>query len=174
MLILFDRIDQALGRLYDAIGTLVGIIIGLFAIALSLDLVLRLTEIGNLPGMQEIIEYLLFACVFLAAPWVLRLGSHVRVDLLASGLPPSLATVLDRCLDVVGLATCLILIWFGSVNLSAAYTFGSLQMKYFNVPEWWLLTVFVASFSLLAFEFLSRLLRGGAAPEAASDDAGGM
>ena len=47
-------------------------------------------------------------------------------------------------------------------------------MKYFTVPEWWLLTVFVTAFTLLAIEFLSRFLRGGNAPEAAGEAAGGV
>jgi len=44
------------------------------------------------------------------------------------------------------------------------------------VPEWWLLSVFVLSFSLLACEFLSRLIRGNDTPEIdeAADDMGAV
>lgn len=170
---LFFRLDALLGRFYSYLGSFVGICIGLFAVAISLDLFLRLFEIGNLPGMQEIIEYLLFGSVFLAAPWVLRLGAHVRVDLVISSLPERAARLLDRVLDLFGLGVCLALIWFGILNLKDAYILGSMQMKYFNVPEWWLLSVFVISFFMLAFEFLSRFLRGGN-PVEASDAEGGL
>ena len=157
-------------------GTVVGLSIGLFAVAISLDLVLRLAKVGNLAGMQEIVEYLLFAGVFLGAPWVLRMSGHVRVDLIISSLPPKASAALDRCLDVLGLGICLALIWFGIRNLSDAYIFKSMQMKYFTVPEWWLLAVFVVSFLMLAFEFLSRLIRGTDTPEhdAAADDMGAV
>ncbi|MEM7043465.1 MAG: TRAP transporter small permease [Pseudomonadota bacterium] len=170
----FHHLDALLGRFYHHVGNLVGLSLGLFALAISLDLFLRLFGLGNLPGMQEIVEYALFAGVFLAAPWVLRLGAHVRVDLLLTGLPKSAGDALNRVLDTIGLLICLVLVWFGSINLSSAYAFNSLQMKYFNVPEWWLLTVFVISFALLALEFVCRLLRGGDAPEAGADEAGGV
>ena len=159
---LFKKFDAALGWIYDQIGTLVGIVIGLFAIAIAVDLVLRLFKIGNLAGMQEIIEYTLFACVFLAAPWALRLGAHIRVDVLIGALPATWAKVADRVLDFLGFVICAALTWYGCRNLMQAYTFNSMQRKYFDVPEWWLLAVFVICFVLLAIEFLSRLLRGGA------------
>lgn len=171
---MFRKIDGALGWAYDQIGTMVGIIIGLFAIAISVDLVLRLFKIGNLAGMQEIIEYVLFACVFLAAPWALRLGAHIRVDVVISTLPQRWARAADRVLDTVGFIVCAALAWYGWRNLAQAYTSNSMQRKYFDVPEWWLLTVFVICFVLLALEFLSRLLRGGAPAEAEDTREGGM
>ena len=171
---LFKKFDAALGWIYDQIGTLVGIAIGLFAISISVDLVLRLFKIGNLAGMQEIIEYALFACVFLAAPWALRLGAHIRVDVLVGALPATWARVADRALDLLGFVICTALTWYGCRNLMQAYTFNSMQRKYFDVPEWWLLTVFVICFVLLAIEFLSRLLRGGAPAEAEGRPEGGM
>lgn len=171
---LVSRFDALMGRFYNVLGTLVGISIGIFPVAISLDLLLRRLGWGNLPGVQEIIEYALFAGVFLAAPWVLRLGAHVRVDVLISALPPPAARLLDKLLDLSGLIICLVLVRYGLANLSQAYGFNSLQMKYFNVPEWWLLTVFVACFVLLSVEFLARLVRGGNPPEADEESAGGV
>lgn len=156
---LFIRLDSFLGRFYHHIGTLVGMSIGLFAVAISLDLILRLLKIGNLPGIQEIIEYFLFTGVFLAAPWVLRIGGHVRVDLLLSNLPLSFGKRLEQILNFFGLLVTLTLLWFGIANLKLAYGFNSMQMKYYNVPEWWILTVFVFSFTLIAIEFFSRMFR---------------
>lgn len=170
----FKRLDVALGWIYDQMGTLVGIMIGIFAIAISLDLVLRLFKVGNLPGMQEAIEYVLFACVFLAAPWALRLGAHIRVDVLIGALPVGWAKVADRVLDFLGFVISAALAWYGGRNLMQAYTFNSTQRKYFDVPEWWLLTVFVVCFVLLAIEFLSRLLRGGAPLEGKNEHEGGI
>jgi TRAP-type C4-dicarboxylate transport system permease small subunit len=173
---LFHLIDAFLGRLYSCIGTLVGLSIAGFALAISTDLLLRNLGLGNLPGVHEIIEYVLFSGVFLAAPWVLRMNAHVRVDLVLGSLPEGAAKVADLALDFLGLIICVTLIWFGSRNLGDAYAFGSMQMKYFTVPEWWLLLVFVISFSMLAFEFFSRMIRGSDTPETdeAADDLGAV
>lgn len=171
---MFDRIDRAVGRVYGLIGALVGITIGGFALTISIDLGLRLLEWGNIAGLQEVIEYLLFAGVFLAAPWVLRLNAHVRVDLVAGNLPVAVGRVLERVLDAGGLLICLILIRYGWQNLSSAWMFQSMQMKYFQMPEWLLLSGFVACFAMLAIEFLFRLIRAGAAPEAGQESGGGF
>ncbi len=157
----FHRVDAGLGRFYDAMGTLAGLSIGLIAIAIVSDLMLRLAALGNLPGMQEIVEYTLFAGVFLTAPWLLRKGAHVRVDLLMQGLPRTGAIVLERAVDVLGFLICCVMVRYSIINLSSAYAFGAEQRKYFSVPEWWLLSVIVFSFALLAIEFLIRFWRAG-------------
>lgn len=170
----FATIDRALGAAYALVGLLVGVTIGGFAVSISLDLALRLFGWGNLSGLNEIIEYLLFAGVFLGAPWVLRQGSHVRVDLLVSNLPAGLARMVDRLLDVLGCIICALLIHYGWVSLDSAWVFQSMQHKYFVMPEWVLLSVFVGCFVLLFIEFLFRLLRGGLAPEAQLTEAKGL
>lgn len=170
----FDSFDRAMGRIYHQVGNIVGIAIGCFAIAISVDLLLRLANIGNLPGMQEIVEYLLFACVFLAAPWALRLGAHIRVDVIVSSVPAAVARVMELVLDILGLMICAALAYYGWKNLVQAYQFDSIQRKYFNVHEWWLLSVFVTSFVLLAVEFVSRMIRKGPVPGADHDAEGGM
>lgn len=171
---MFDRIDRVIGRIYAVIGALVGLTIGGFALGISIDLLLRLLEAGNIPGLQEVIEYLLFAGVFLAAPWVLRLNAHVRVDLVVGNLPTALARLLERAIDAMGLVICLVLVWYGWTNLSSAWMFQSMQMKYFQMPEWLLLTGFVVCFAMLAQEFLFRLIRNGPAPESAGQPGKGL
>ena len=174
MLKTLGTIDAAFGRLYDFIGTVVGLSIGGFVIAIALDLFLRLFGLGNLAGMQEIIEYALFGGVFLTAPWLLRLGDHVRVDLLLSALPRGTLILFERAIDVIGCAICTGMAWFSWVNLSNSVMFGAVQMKYFNVPEWWLLSVVLASFVLLAIEFVFRFFRAEHVLEELDEDKKGM
>ena len=170
----FRRLDRAFAQVYRVVGALVGISIGLFAIAISADLILRLLDWGNFPGMQEIVEYSLYVGVFLAAPWVLRLNAHIRVDLIAGALPWRARMVLERLVDLAGLVICALLFWYGLQNLLAAKQFGSMQYKHFEVAEWFLLTFFVAGFMLLAIEFLFRLVRTGEAPEAQGAEEAGF
>lgn len=161
----FHVLDRLLGRFYLLVGNAIGVSIGIFALAISLDLVMRLLNLGNLPGIQEIIEYFLFAGVFLGSPWVLRLGSHIRVDVFVASLSPGAAMWVNRALDLFGCLVCSTLVVFGLINLRDAYVFNSMQMKYYNVPEWWLLSVFVFGFALLSIEFLLRLIRSGSPQE---------
>lgn len=180
----FHRLDRAFGAFCHALGNLIGIIIGLFALTIVVDLVMRLAGLGSLPGMQEIIEYFLFAGVFLGAPWVLRLGAHVRVDLIASAINGTGAgRVIDRLLDLAGLLVCLVMLYYGLEAAAEAIAFEAMQRKTFAMPEWVLIGIFDLSFLMLSVEFLFRLCRGAApeaedaaghAPDAAGQDAGGF
>ncbi|MEQ8348727.1 MAG: TRAP transporter small permease [Sneathiellaceae bacterium] len=170
----FRRLDIAFGRVYGVIGALVGISIGLFAVAISLDLILRLLGWGNLPGMQEIVEYVLYIGVFLAAPWVLRLNAHIRVDLLVGALPDGARVAVERALDLAGIVICALLFWYGLRNLLSAKAVGAMQYDYYEVAEWFLLLFFVAGFVLLGIEFLFRMIRAGTAPEAADSEEAGF
>ncbi len=68
----FHRIDALPGRFYNHFVGMSGLSLGPCPVTISLDLFLRLLRSGHLPGMKEIIEYVLFAGVFLSAHWVLR------------------------------------------------------------------------------------------------------
>ena len=153
-------IDGGLGRLYGMVANVTGIVIGLFAIFIALDLSLRKLGLPLIEGLQEIIEYALYVVVFLSAPWVLRLGAHIRVDMLSALIGEGKSRLLDLFLNLLGFVICLLLVYYGMRNLLEAYDFGSAQRQVFIVMEWHLLVVFVLSFLLCAFEFLLRIWRG--------------
>jgi len=155
------HLDNGLGRLYRVISNISGVVIGLFAILIVLDLILRKLGLPLIKGMQEIIEYALYVAVFMGAPWVLRLGAHIRVDILLSIIGRKNSQYLEILLDILGAGICLILVYYGLRNLIDAYEFGSAQRQVLVVMEWHLLVIFVASFLLCAVEFLLRIWRGG-------------
>jgi TRAP-type C4-dicarboxylate transport system permease small subunit len=166
----FQRIDAAIGRVYHWIGNIVGVTIALFAVAIALDLFMRLLKIGNLPGMQEIVAYALYFGVFLAAPWVLRLGAHVRVDVLVSALPKGVALILERTVDVVALGVCLLFLYYGLTGMVSDYVNDVAKRQTYVVYEWVLLLIFNLTFLMLAVEFVFRLIRSDA-PEFAAAEA---
>lgn len=174
MLKILQSIDAAFGRFYELLGNLAGLTIGAIVIGISVDLFLRSFGLGNLAGIQEVIEYVLFASVFLTAPWLLRLGAHVRVDLLLSALPKPVLVMFERGIDVIGCLICLTMTWFAYVNLSNSVMFNAMLMKYFNVPEWWLLAVVLATFSLLSLEFIFRFFRAENLADELEDQQQGM
>ena len=140
-------------------GLLAGAIIALIAVMVSLDVVLRNLAIGNFPWLIEVTEYALFGITFLAAPWVLHLGAHVRVDILIEALPRKANIVLECLMDIFGFLLSLVLIYYGIVATLDAWSLGSLIFKELIVPEWQLLWVIPFSGLLLALEFMLRILR---------------
>tara|TARA_R110000868_G_scaffold1253_14_gene9806 strand:- start:2097 stop:2660 length:564 start_codon:yes stop_codon:yes gene_type:complete len=167
---LFARIDRLFGRLNLGLGYLVAFSMGLFAVSIALDLAIRRLGLGNMPWLYEVIEYVLYAGVFLAAPWVLREGAHVRVDLLLSALPRRVSRGLEKVLDVLGATVALALCYYGWRAGVEAFIGDSRQFKTLVVHDSWLMGIFTVSLLLLAIEFLLRAGRP-TDPDAVKDDA---
>jgi TRAP-type C4-dicarboxylate transport system permease small subunit len=155
--------------LLDSCGTLAGLILAALAVLVSIDVLIRNVGIGNLPWAIEVVEYALFVATFLAAPWVLHQGAHVRVDLLVTSVPGPVARVMELIVDVIGLMVSLTFLYYGLAAALDAYRIGSRIFKELIVAEWWLLAVIPASAFLLAIEFSLRLARAGAAADPTSD-----
>ena len=66
---------------------LVAVSIGLIAVLIPLNLFLVTLKWGSFPWLFEAVEYALYVGVFIGAPWVLRQGAHIRVDVVTAALP---------------------------------------------------------------------------------------
>ena len=145
--------------------------LGLFAIAIPLDLLMRRAGLGNMPWLYELIEYVLYAGVFLGTPWVLREGAHVRVDLLVSALPSPVAVRLEQLLDLVGAAVAAGLVYYGWRATIESFVGDSRQFKTLIIFDWWLMAIFTFAMLLLCAEFLLRLRRAREVLDAEEDPA---
>lgn len=146
------------------IGMSMGCVMLVFmAITVSADVVLRNLTQASLPWVVEVSEYMLFLSTFLAAPWVLRMGGHVRVDLVVRSLPRRAALVTQSFAELIGLVVCLFLLYYGARTAAEALRLGSLIFKQLVIPEWWLLSFIPITGLLLTVEFCFRfhdLIRG--------------
>lgn len=165
-------VGKGYARLLDSIGYLVAASICAMAILITLDVGLRAFRIGNLPWLNEVAEYALYAGTFLAAPWALRLGAHVRIDIVVDGLPRRASRSLEQFVDLLGGGVCAVLLYFGCVGTLEAYEFGHMQFKTITIPNWPLLSVFALSMLLLTIEFALRFARARRRDASRDDDRG--
>jgi TRAP-type C4-dicarboxylate transport system permease small subunit len=146
-------------RLLSALSTLFAIALGALVAAMCLDVVIRYVSTGSLSWVTELTEYIIYGGTFLAAPWVLRQGGHVRVDILLLHLPRRHAIALERMLDAIGMVLTLLLGWYGAIAVRDAWRDNMIQFKTWNTPEWLLLLPIPIGCALLAVEFALRALR---------------
>jgi len=161
-----QRVGVVHGWIVEGLAYGVGLMFGIGTALIALDVALRNLAGTGFPWLIDAIEYGLFAGTFLAAPWVLREGAHVRVDIVVTALPPRGAALLETIADLIGLAVCLILLWYGVKVTLTAQLLGSMVLKSIIFPEWWALAVVPLSSLLLAIEFVARLDRAHAAAPA--------
>lgn len=154
-----SRLPNYYDRLIQSLGMLAGLLIALCALMISLDVLLRNLFHSTIAWLPDVVEHVLFFSTFAVAPWVLRQGAHVRVDIALSALPDRYARAADRFTNLVGMGICGLFGYYGLLATIDALQLGSVQYKTLAIPEWWLLQVIPISMVLLAIEFFIRFVR---------------
>lgn len=154
--------NRAYHWLMQGCGVVSAALLGITAVLVTIDVVMRNLGLGTLPWIVEVSEYSLPVATFLSAPWLLYQNAHVRVEILANALPAHVARIMDVVADTIGLAACLVLAWYGISIILDSARIGSLIIKTLVFPEWWLFVPLPLGALLLAIEFVRRLVRRGA------------
>jgi TRAP-type C4-dicarboxylate transport system permease small subunit len=120
---------------------------------------------------NEISELLLYLITLCVAPWLLRQGQHIRVDIVLRAIPPQLAWYLEWLGDGIGLACCVVLTAFAAQAAWSSYLAGAVNIKTLVTPEWWWLSPLPLVFALLSIEMVFRMARLAHADRAPRSDA---
>ena len=165
------RLSEWYGRLLDALVVAACVLLLLMTVMIGDDVVSRNLGGGGVPVSNEISEDILYLMTLLAAPWLLRQGQHIRVDIILRTLPVRVAWLLEWLGDIVSLLCCVYFVWYGLIITTASYNARSINIKTLVTPEWWTLAPLPLGFTLLAIEFMFRMHRLASAEVGLSDDA---
>jgi TRAP-type C4-dicarboxylate transport system permease small subunit len=154
-----SRLSAALGAVYQFFAVLAALMLLAMVAVVSGDIVLRNVTRTGFAWANEVSEYALYLITLLAAPWLLRRGQHVRLDLALILVPARIAWVMELIADIIGFIVSIILIRYGIAITFDSWRLGSITIKNLVFPEWWLLAPLPAVFLLLAIEFIFRFHR---------------
>lgn len=153
------RLSDLYGKLLDAFAVIAAITLLAMVIVVTGDIVLRNTVNTGFVWANEVSEYALYLITVLTAPWLLRRGQHVRLDLVLNAVPTRVAFVMEAIGDILGFVVCLVMIRYATLMTYDAWRIGSITIKNLVFPEWWLLAPLPVCFVLLAIEFVFRFRR---------------
>ena len=159
------------GRLLDGMMSAAGLLLLFMTVMIGADVLLRNIGLGGVPPSNELSEDILYLVTLLAAPGLLRRGQHIRIDIVLQALPPRAAWLLEWVGDILGLACCLVFVWYGAGVAAASFFDGAVSIKTLVLPEWWLLAPMPIAFALLALEFVFRMQRLALAERRPREDA---
>jgi TRAP-type transport system small permease protein len=157
------RLSAMFGRLLDALAMAAALILLAMVVVVTADIVLRNSTGGGFAWANEVSEYALYLMTLLAAPWLLRRGQHVRLDVVLTLVPPRVAWLMEAAGDTLGFCVSVVLVRYGLAMTADSARLGAITIKNLVFPEWWLLAPLPATFALLAIEFVfrfDRLLKG--------------
>ncbi len=157
------RLAEVYGRLLAGLALAGCAVLFLMMVVICVDVLLRnvrlLPGLHGVPWANEVTEYALYFITMLTAPWLLRQGLHIRVDVLLRAIPARAAWVCEWAVDLLSLACCAAISWYGAKAVLSSHAIGGMVVKVIAVPEWWLLAPLPVAFALLAIEVLFRMHR---------------
>ena len=168
----------ALAKTYGRVLEFCGVIAALLVLAMTAlivaDVVLRNVFRVTLPASIELTEYAMFFAAAFAAPWLLRRGQHIRVDVVLMRAKPYTAWIMEISCDLIGLALSLLMSWYGIAMVLRSWRGETLVVKNMIFPEWYVLWPLPVMFVLLAVEFVFRLQRILTGPRQARREGGSV
>ena len=72
------------GWLVQLLCVLAVVVVAAMALGVSAEVILRMFKFSSISGLIELTEYGLFISTFFIAPYLLRTGEHIRVDIAMS------------------------------------------------------------------------------------------
>jgi TRAP-type C4-dicarboxylate transport system permease small subunit len=160
---MIHKLSEAYGRFISALALFGCLLLLAMMLIIVTDVALRNFAVSGGPqGLgwsNEVSEFLLYLITLSVAPWLLRQGQHIRVDILLQAIPKKLAWALEWVGDLLGLACCLVMSTYGAQATWASYSANSLSIKTLVTPEWWSLAPLPVVFILLSIEMIFRMHR---------------
>jgi TRAP-type C4-dicarboxylate transport system permease small subunit len=153
------RLSTFFGRLFDLLALVAALMLLAMVVLVTADILLRDFAGGGFVWATEVSEYALYLITLLVAPWLLRRGQHIRVDLVLGLLPTRGAWLIEAASDTMGFAVSLIMVRYGWLMTYESWRLGSITIKNLIFPEWWLLAPLPVAFALLGVEFVFRFHR---------------
>ena len=145
----------------EAMGFVAAVLLGLVALGITAEILVRGFNLGSLPWMIEIVEYSLLAVTFLGAPWVLRLSAHVSVDIVVDYISPRSRRRAELAANLIGILVCGVIFYYGLKSTIELYNLDTKIYKIMTVKEWWLFALVTVSCAMMLVEFVRRFVRRG-------------
>jgi TRAP-type C4-dicarboxylate transport system permease small subunit len=109
-------LSAAFGRLFNTLAIAAALILLGMVVIVTADIVLRNSVGSGIVWANEVSEYSLYLMTLLTAPWLLRRGQHVRLDIILTLVPARVAWLMEAVGDLLGFAVCIVLVRYGSVR----------------------------------------------------------
>ena len=149
------QLENLVNRFSDLLGKIAAVLFLLMLLNVFYDVVTRYAFNDVSIGMQEL-EWHLFAAMFLlAVPYTLRVGGHVRVDLVYERLTPEARAIIDILGALLLLMPFALLVGYYGVGFAReAYELGEISGDPGGLSHRWIIK------AVIPFAFFSIAISG--------------
>lgn len=147
-------LDRGFERVIVAFAWIAGGLMMFALVAVCVDVLMRYFLNKPLPWVLQISEYILLYIPFLAAAYVLREESHIRIDILLNRLGRCTRSRVSAVTSFLGFVVLLVLAYYGTYITLDYFRRDVPTIKYLKIPEFLVIAVIPAGCFLFAIQFL--------------------
>lgn len=171
---LLDKLDEVAGHVANALVVAACFLLFVMMSVICADVFLRNVQIASMPRgfavANDLSEAAIYLMTLFCAPWLLRYGRHIRIDIILRMFPDRLGWLVEWVADFLVLVSCAFMVWYGYLVTAKSYWADAVMVKTLITPEWWILAPLPAIFLLLAVEVGFRIRRLAAGPQRVRDE----
>jgi TRAP-type C4-dicarboxylate transport system permease small subunit len=146
-------------RIIDVMAFAAGILLVAAVLIVCIEILMRYFVQRPQVWTIEVCEYILFAIAFLGAPWLLKMGGHVTVDIVTEHLGPKSQGYTRLFSMAAGILISAIICWFSLMTAWECYRTGVMVTKTLNIPKHYFLILIFVGYFLLLVEFTRQFFR---------------
>src|ERR1700752_2651237 len=109
------RIEAAYGRVLEVMALAACALILGMTLMICADVLLRTVRVvpgvAGLEWANEISEAMLYLVTLLTAPWLMRKGQHIRVDIVLRAVPKPVGWAFEWLVDALAMTCCAVIAW---------------------------------------------------------------
>ncbi len=141
-------------RVMEGFAWLAGALMMFSLITVCIDVVMRYFFNRPIGWVLQFSEYILLYIPFLAAAYVFREESHIRIDILICRLSDKARNVMNMITSIMGCLVLLILSYYGSYVTFDFYQRKVPTLKYIKIPEFLVIMVIPVGCLLFSIQFM--------------------
>ena len=164
----------ALDRIVSGLAVLAGLLMVALTALICVDVTARYFRLFAMPWTLDAAKYCLYGITFFGAPWVLRDGGHITIDLFVTGLAEKTRIAVAKFTNLLGAFICLVLTYYACRIVYGSWAQKVMINETFVFPEWWLFSLAPPIFLILFFTFLRIQFRSPYQSSANTETPGGF
>jgi TRAP-type mannitol/chloroaromatic compound transport system permease small subunit len=151
-----DKVSITIDWIINILAICAGVVTFGVMVLVSVDVIMRYYLNRPLENVFEITGHSLVFMTFLAAPWVLKIDQHVKMEGLLSWFSEKDQCFINFITSLLGVIICLVLFVFGFEGTWDYYERGLWFPGGARIPQYPILSIIVIAYFFLMLQFLRR------------------
>jgi C4-dicarboxylate transporter DctQ subunit len=151
-----SKMGRILDRLMEGFVWLAGLLMMFSLITVCIDVVMRYFFNRPTGWVLQFSEYILLYIPFLAAAFVLREDSHIRIDIVLNRLACDTQSLINMVTSLLACLVLAILTYYGTYITIDFYLRNVPTLKYLKIPEFLVIMVIPMGCFLFAIQFMRK------------------